>query len=317
MTVVVGRRSAQPHVTAVVVTWNRRALLAEALQAIQQQTNAPDRVLVVDNASDDGTSQMLSGDFPAVHTIIATHNVGGAGGFAIGVDHALREGTDLLWLLDDDTVPGDTALARLLDARERYPGQTPVVVASKAVWTDGREHPMNVPRVRPWASAAARAAAASVGCVPVRSSSFVSVLIDAERVRRRGLPVAGYFLWNDDFEFTTRIIRGGVGLYCPASLVCHKTATFGSTDADPKERFFYEVRNKLWLFGRSKCLSPPEKALYAGSTVRRWLKTFVGSHDRSTLARSFGRGVLAALRSAPPPTREVIGAATAQPSEDR
>ncbi len=48
-------------------------------------------------------------------------------------------------------------------------------------------------------------------------------MCDADRVRERGLPVADYFLWNDDFEYSTRLIRGGVGLYCPASVVVHKT----------------------------------------------------------------------------------------------
>ena len=70
-------------------------------------------------------------------------------------------------------------------------------------------------------------------------------------VRERGLPVADYFLWNDDFEYSTRLIRGNVGLYCPDSVVVHKTKVFGSTDADPGERFFYEVRNKVWMFTRS------------------------------------------------------------------
>ena len=87
-------------------------------------------------------------------------------------------------------------------------------------------------------------------------------------------------MWNDDFEFTTRLIRGRRALYCPASVVVHKTKTFGSTDADPGERFYYEVRNKLWLFTRSRGLSPLEKAVYGGSTLRRWVKTAVASSDR-------------------------------------
>ena len=54
----------------------------------------------------------------------------------------------------------------------------------------------------------------------------------------------------------------------------HKTKVFGSTDADPGERFFYEVRNKVWLFARRRGLTPWEKALYGGSTLRRWVRTF-------------------------------------------
>ena len=57
------------RVTAVVVTWNRRELLAEALSAIQQQTVPPSRVIVVDNASDDGTGQLLASRFPHVDVV--------------------------------------------------------------------------------------------------------------------------------------------------------------------------------------------------------------------------------------------------------
>ena len=170
------------------------------------------------------------------------------------------------------------------------------------VWTDGRDHPMNTPRTKPGASAAELAAAAAVGCTPMRSASFVSIMCDADVIGERGLPVADYFLWNDDFEYSTRLIRGRVGLYCPDSVVVHKTRAFGSTDADPGERFFYEVRNKVWLFSRSTGLSPAEKALYGGSTLRRWARTFAGSEDRGTLARGLARGMAAGLRAAPGPT---------------
>jgi len=84
-------------------------------------------------------------------------------------------------------------------------------------------------------------------------------------------------------------------LYCPASVVVHKTRTFGSTDADPGERFYYEVRNKLWMFGRSRSLSAPEKALYGASTARRWGRTFAGSSDRRVLRRALVRGLGAGL----------------------
>ncbi len=138
-----------------------------------------------------------------------------------------------------------------------------------------------------------------MGAVPIRSASFVSLACDTAVVRARGLPVADYFLWNDDFEYSTRLIRGQVGLSVPDSVVVHKTKTFGSTDADPGERFFYEVRNKVWLFTRSSGLSPAEKVLYGGSTVRRWGRTFARSHDRRTLVRGLRRGIVTGLTTRP------------------
>src|SRR5699024_8097345 len=109
-----------------------------------------------------------------------------------------------------------------------------------------------------------------------------------------------------DFEFTTRILRDRAGLLCPASVVIHKTQTASSTDRDPGERFFYEVRNKIWLFTRSACLAPGERVLYAGSTLRRWVRTIVRSWDRATLGREFRRGLQAGLRAGPRPTGEVL-----------
>ena len=292
-------------VVAVVVTWNRRDLLVECLAALRAQTLPPTHLVVVDNASTDGTAELLAAE-PGLEVVTLSANTGGAGGFAAGIELALTFGPDLVWLLDDDTVPTGTAAERLATAWSSYAGERPAVLASRVVWTDGRDHPMNTPRPKPGASRDERAAAAAVGCVPVRSASFVSIASDARTVRERGLPVADYFLWNDDFEYSTRLIRGGVGLSVPDSVVVHKTRTFGSTDADPGERFFYEVRNKTWLFTRSTGLSPAEKLLYGGSTVRRWGRTFAGSSDRRTLLRGLRRGLVAGLGSRPRSTGEVL-----------
>lgn len=306
--------AAQTRVVAVVVTWNRRDLLAESLRALQAQSHPPARIVVVDNASDDGTASMLAADFADLDIVTAVRNTGGAGGFAIGLERALADDCDAVWLMDDDTVPEPGALAALVDARESYGPGTPVLVASRVVWTDGRDHPMNTPRVKPGVRPDELNAAQAVGCVPIRSASFVSVLVDAETVRRRGLPIADYFLWNDDFEFTTRLVRDRRALYCPASVVVHKTKTFGSTDADPGERFYFEVRNKLWLFGRSRGLSPAEKAVYGGSTLRRWARTVAGSSDRRTLLKAAGRGLVDGVRRGPQPTADLIAAATHGPA---
>ena len=254
-----------PRVVAVVVTWNRRQLLEESLAALAAQTHAPIEVVVVDNASTDGTTDLLRESYAHLDVMHLAANTGGAGGVAAGIERALTHEPDLVWLLDDDTVPTPTAAAELVRAWSTYrgPGGRPAVLASRVVWTDGRDHPMNTPRTKPGASAVEVAAARQVGCLPVRSASFVSIVCDAEVVGERGLPIADYFLWNDDFEYSTRLIRDRVGLYCPDSVVVHKTKVFGSTDADPGERFFFEVRNKLWLFTRSRGLRPTERSLMA------------------------------------------------------
>ncbi len=300
----------EPRVVAVVVTYNRRELLLEALDALDAQARRPDSVIVVDNASTDGTADAVRARGGAELLYELERNTGGAGGFAFGIAAALRSAADLIWLMDDDTVPEPDALAALLDARANYQAARPVLIASRVVWTDGRDHPMNTPRPKPFVSSAERAAADTVGCVPIRSASFVSIVIDAALCRARGVPVADYFLWNDDFEFSTRLLRGNIGLLCPRSVVVHKTRTYGSTDVDPGEqRFFYEVRNKVWMLTRSRSLAPFERIVYAGSSVRRWLRTIRASDDRAGLLRALRRGLFAALRHGPR-SNEIVLAGT-------
>ena len=294
-----------PRAVAVIVTWNRRELLLEALAAIAAQIRPPDTVIVIDNASTDGTPAAVAGGFPDVRLVSLPVNHGGAGGFAYGMALALSDGADVIWLMDDDTVPAPEALAALLEARQRYPGGPPALIASRVLWTDGREHPMNTPRPKPFATDAERRAAAAAGCVPIRSASFVSILVEADDCRRRGLPKADFFLWNDDFEFTTRLLRGRAGLLCPASVVTHKTATFGGTEADPGDRFFYEVRNKVWTL-RSGSLALPERVLYGGSTLRRWVRTYARSRQRGALRSALGRGLAAGIRTTPRPNDQVL-----------
>jgi len=311
--------TSQPRVIAVIVTYNRRDLLLESLAAVQEQKRRPDAVIVIDNASADGAAAAVRAAFPAVRLVELGANYGGAGGFAFGFAQALADGADLIWAMDDDTVPEPGALAALLDARTAYPGRAPAVVASAVVWTDGRPHPMNTPRPKPFAPSSEREAAAACGCVPIRSASFVSILVDGGQCRRRGLPQADFFLWNDDFEFTTRLLRGNTGLLCPDSVVVHKTKTFGGTDVDPGGRFFYEVRNKVWTL-RTPALAPLERLLYGGATVRRWVRTYAGSADRRGLRRSFARGLVAGVRTRPRPNEQVLpgsGLSAGEPGRER
>src|SRR5262249_23266722 len=151
-------------------------LLAESLQAIAQQTYAPSMVVVVDNASDDGTADLLDAELAgrdALDVVTATQNTGGAGGFAIGIHRALAHDPDAIWLMDDDTVPEPSALAELVDARVGYGPVAPALIASRVLWTDGRDHPMNTPRRKPGVRDDEVAAAGRVGSVPIRSASFV------------------------------------------------------------------------------------------------------------------------------------------------
>ena len=299
--------SLDQRVVAVVVAWNRRELLAQTLAGLAAQERPADAVVVIDNASTDDSAALAAAHPVVTEVVTLPENTGGAGGFSAGIARAVvQHDAELVWVMDDDTVPTPGALTALLAARVRYPGRV-TVAASRADWSDGREHPMNRPRPRPGADRTARGAAELAGGYPIRSASFVSILIDAEAIRRHGLPEADYFLWNDDFEYTARLLRDGVGLYVPASRVYHLTKVFGSSDADPGPRFTNEVRNKLWVFTRSGALGPVDRALYAGSTALRWARMLGRSADRRALAGHGRRGLAEGLHALRPTVAVLAG----------
>jgi rhamnopyranosyl-N-acetylglucosaminyl-diphospho-decaprenol beta-1,3/1,4-galactofuranosyltransferase len=302
------------QVTAVVVAYNREELLRESLAALAAQTRKPDRLVVVNNASTDNTQEVAEqalkdwGDYGRL--INLTENTGGAGGFAVGIAAAMvQEDLDWIWVMDDDTVPLKNACEEALNAHERYRQTGPdhlAVMGSRVIWTDGADHPMNTPKAKIGSDELERDRANDAGAMDIRSISFVSAFLRASRVREVGLPLADYFLWNDDFEFSARMLRGARGIFVPLSVVMHKTKSKGSSDQDPGERFYVEVRNKLWVFRNSHALKRWERVAYRAATVRRWVRTYRASQDKNMLKECFARGVRDAYRDPPRPTADVL-----------
>ncbi|MFJ4285240.1 glycosyltransferase [Paenarthrobacter nicotinovorans] len=295
--------SSKAVVVAVVVTFNRRELLQTTLEGIAAGTRVPDAIVVVDNASTDDTAAFLEQYQGPVTTDVVrlNTNVGGAGGFVVGMERAvLDHHADHVWIMDDDTEPQAAALGEALEVSEAYrqeTGEAPAFIASRVVWTDGRDHPMNRMRPRMGASEAARSTAARIGATQIRSASFVSVLIRAEEIKQHGLPIADYFIWNDDLEYTARISRNGTALTTEASVANHHTKVFGDAGADPGPRFYYEVRNKLWVYTRSNALAPWEKILFTGASLRNWTRTIAASSNRKVLLEGLLKGLRHSLKA--------------------
>ncbi len=103
------------RVFAVVVTYDRKDMLRECLAALRSQHFQLAGIVVVNNASSDGTREMLESEYAdQVTRIHMRHNVGGAGGFYQGMKWAHEHGADWLWLMDDDGIPDDDALCCLM-----------------------------------------------------------------------------------------------------------------------------------------------------------------------------------------------------------
>lgn len=106
-------------VASVTVAYNAASLLARQIEALLRQTRPLDEIIVVDNASTDGTVEMLAQRFPQVTVLRMTENLGVGGGLAAGMTYAaLEKQYDWVWTFDHDSVPNDDALQVLLDVPE-------------------------------------------------------------------------------------------------------------------------------------------------------------------------------------------------------
>lgn len=254
------------RVCAVVVTYNRLEKLKNCLDALAAQLHCPETVIVVDNASGDGTDTFFAAppEYPfTLQYERLPENVGGAGGFAHGIKCFLQTGEECVWLMDDDSLPTPGALRELLEgeARAASLGATADILASKVIWTSGELHPWNIPHAR-YAKTRLCFDLIGQGLFPIRSAPFLSILVRRESVERHGLPMADYFIYNDDIEYTGRILRQGIGVLVPASVCIHDTAEESVRFRLPPARLRFEVRNKLWMIFRSPAWEMRERVYY-------------------------------------------------------
>ena len=188
------------RIVAVVVTFNRLEMLQRQLQRLAELPEL-DEVLVVDNASTDGTGEWLSTAPVTAETLPA--NTGGAGGFSHGLERAIAMGADLVWLMDDDGLPEPDCLALLLEHAGDLDFWGPVVVDEAD--PERLVFPIRLPGS---ASVAHRVAdvdrAARGGRLDDIVIPFNGVLVTRELVERIGLPREEFFIWGDDHEYRLR-----------------------------------------------------------------------------------------------------------------
>jgi GT2 family glycosyltransferase len=243
-----------PTFTAVIVTFNRRALLEKCLAGIAAQTRMPDNVVVVDNASTDGTQAWLSGwlphHLPQARLVLLMQNTGGAGGFSEGLRIALANGADWVWMMDDDAEPHPSALAELAK----------VAVTSSNIYgslaTSGCETSwqMTVLGDKPFTTNFIRdvPSVAEVQMLP-----FLGFLVHRELVERIGLPDPGFFIAADDVEYCIRARRSGARIIVAGhSHIEHPKSrpyavklpgyTLTALELPPWKRY-YDTRNRLLI----------------------------------------------------------------------
>ncbi len=237
-------------VCAVVVTYNRLELLKQCVEALRAQSTGCD-ILIVDNASTDGTAQWAAGQQDCRYRNTGS-NLGGAGGFNRGMRWAVEAGYEFVWIMDDDTLPEPDALEKLLEA-DRALGGNYGWLSSVALWTDGGECKMNRQKLEK--HCCENRILLRNGLVRAKQATFVSLFLPVGTICKFGLPITEFFIWGDDLEFTRRVaVRGKMPCFLAGqSQVVHATKNNeGSNVAlDAPERigrYFYAFRNEAYLY---------------------------------------------------------------------
>jgi rhamnopyranosyl-N-acetylglucosaminyl-diphospho-decaprenol beta-1,3/1,4-galactofuranosyltransferase len=194
-------------VVAVVVTKDRLDTLAGSLEALCRQTRRVDRVVVVDNGNDPKVAELVDGlDLPSTY-LPSRRNLGGAGGFALGMLHALALGADWVWCADDDGRPADDdVLATLLRTAvdDSLDEVSPMVIDI--------DHPdrLAFPLRRGLRWRRSRSDFASVRLLRDYASLFNGALFRAEALDTIGVPDYRLFFRGDETEMHRRLLRSGL-----------------------------------------------------------------------------------------------------------
>ena len=238
-------------IAAVVVTYNRCALLKENIEKLLDQT-VPLDILVIDNNSTDGTYESLINliEDDKIKYYNTGDNLGGAGGFQYGLKKAVVSGYDYVWIMDDDCMPDPNALQKFKDIDAKLNGNYGFL-SSKVLWEDGAICTMNLQRYTLTKSVKNF----DKPLIPIVMASFVSLFIKSSIVLELGLPIKEFFIWTDDWEYTRRISQKYPCYLVNDSIVVHKSnsnigANIANDSIDRLERYKFLYRNDVFLYRR-------------------------------------------------------------------
>ena len=230
-------------VIGVIVTYNRKKLLKNTFEALLNQTYKLDSIIIVDNASTDGTEEYLTNlgylNNSMIKYIKLNENTGGAGGFNFGIKEAIKEMPDWVWVMDDDGIPECTCLSELLKYKEESLFLAPLVLDindhSQLSFSYNGSYDKEVVLNNSQDGKIIRNLAA-----PFNGILLSKVLID-----KVGVPLEGMFIWGDEQEYYKRILLSGTV----------PTTVISARHFHPKDR----IKLSSTLFGKKNILYPEGK----------------------------------------------------------
>jgi rhamnopyranosyl-N-acetylglucosaminyl-diphospho-decaprenol beta-1,3/1,4-galactofuranosyltransferase len=248
---------AGPSVVAVVVTRHRREQLADSLKMIAAQTRPPEHLVVVDNGPEESVRALVeSSPVPATY-LPSLRNLGGAGGFAFGMLHALSMGAEWVWCADDDGRPADeNVLETLLVEAERRGLAEISPVVTNIDTPDRLAFPLR--RGLTW-----KRSAAELGSdfLPGIASLFNGALFRASTLDVVGVPDYRLFFRGDEVEIHRRLVRSGLPFgTCLRAAYLHPDGSdefkpmlggrFHAQDPENEIKRYYTYRNRGYLLSQ-------------------------------------------------------------------
>ncbi len=256
----VGEQSGNLKVGVVLVNWNGGELTIPCINSILASSYAPWRILVIDNASTDGSPDQIAKVFPEVILIRNKENLGFAGGNNIGIRELMRAGADLVWILNNDTVIDEKCLEALVRQMEKEPdiaaatGKILYETPPNRIWYAGgywRYWSMTAPhRGRLEVDKGQYDCAADVDFI-----SGCCMLVRHWALERNGLFNERYFAYFEDVEWCLRARSAGLRLhYVPKAVLWHKVAASVHKNAmgisggkSPPLVYYLTTRNHILL----------------------------------------------------------------------
>jgi GT2 family glycosyltransferase len=222
-------------VAAAILTHNRLELLKLSVHSLRFQTRKPDEIIIVNNGSTDGTAEWLSKQEDLF--VVTQPNSGSAGGFFSAMKNGYERKHDWIFCLDDDVVPREDALEKLLGSP--YFKSSSGFLCCRVVNPEGRTYmtPMPIDPFPKWYDTVGESV-----CIRVANGNFAGFMIGKEAMRKYGLPIREFFIWEEDREYSERIARK-MPCYCVLnSVVVHYQGKIGGNF---RTKHLYQARNKF------------------------------------------------------------------------